>query len=534
MTRARCTAVPAVACALALALAGCGAVFTGSPGGGSGGSGEVVSGGTFTVALNDDPGSLSPLTGVSLVQRGLVPYGYESLAYVTAEGDLVPWLAESWQETPTSITYTLKDGITCADGTTFTAETAAANIAYQADPAHGTFWFGSNITEGMTATADGATLTITSPTPNPFLLAGTGAVEMVCQAGLDDPESLSDTTNGTALYRLTSSTPGSSYTYSKRDGYTWGPGGLTSDTPGLPAEIVGRVVTDEATATNLLLSGELNAASIAGADRQRIEAAGLDSVGVLNPIGEMLFNERPDRPTADERVRRALTLALDRAAVGELVTDGDHLDSVSLVNKTPLTCVDGGPLWTLPATDVQAAGALLDEAGWTPGPDGKRARDGVPLTIRFLYDGGTPSHGAAAEEVQQEWNALGITTELVAEDPAGWSTDLYQSYDWDTGFIQITPSSPVVLSLFFLGATSENGGYNFMSVENPEYEALAQQAFTAPSADEACALWQRAERELIERVDVFPLAETRTPTYMRGATFEMPGSIAPTSIRMLG
>jgi peptide/nickel transport system substrate-binding protein len=463
-----------------------------------------------------------------------VPYGYESLAHITPDGEIVPWLAESWQETPTSITYTLKPGITCADGTPFTAGTAAANIAYQADAAHGTFWFGSNITEGMTATADGATLTITSPTPNPFLLASTGAVEMVCQAGLDDPDSLADTTNGTALYRLTSSTPGSSYTYTKRAGYTWGPEGVTSETPGLPDEIVGRVVTDEATAANLLLSGELNAASIAGADRQRLEAAGLGSVGVLNPIGEMLFNERSDRPTSDQRVRRALTLALDRAAVGELVTDGEHLESVSLVNKTPLTCVAGGPQWKLPATDVQAAGALLDEAGWTRGPDGTRARDGVPLTIRFLYDGGTPSHGAAAEEVQQEWNALGITTELVAEDPAGWSTDLYQSYNWDTGFIQITPGSPVVLSLFFLGATSENGGYNFMSVENPEYEALAQQAFTAASAEDACTLWQQAERELIERVDVFPLAETESPTYMSGATFEMPGSIAPTSIRMLG
>ena len=80
--------------AATLALAGCGSVFTGDSGGGSGG--EVVSGGTFTVALNDDPGNLSPLTGVSLVQRGLVPYGYESLARMTEDGEIVPWLAERW------------------------------------------------------------------------------------------------------------------------------------------------------------------------------------------------------------------------------------------------------------------------------------------------------------------------------------------------------------------------------------------------------------------------------------------------------
>ncbi|ANY09302.1 ABC transporter substrate-binding protein [Pseudonocardia sp. HH130630-07] len=530
MTRQlRRTAAAAVVSVAALVLAACGS--SGDPGGDPG---QIVSGGTFTVALNDDPGSLSPFTGVSLVQRGLVRYGYESLAYITPEGEIVPWLAASWEQSPTSVTYTLKPGITCADGSPFTARTAAANIAYQADPANGTFGHGSSVAAGTTATAQGDTLTVTSATTNPFLLAGTGAVEMVCQAGLDDPGSLTDRTNGTALYALSSATPGASYTYTRRDGYTWGPGDVTSETAGLPDEIVGRVVTDEGTATNLLLSGELNAASIAGTDRRRIEAAGLDSVGVLNPIGEMLFNERPGRPTSDERVRRALTLALDRAAVGELVTDGEYVEPVSLVNKTPLSCVAGGPRWQLPATDLAAAGALLDEAGWIPGPDGRRARDGEPLTIRFLYDGGTPSHGAAAEELQQEWNAVGVTTELVAEDPAGWSTDLYQSYDWDTGFIQLTPGSPVVLSLFFLGETSENGGYNFMAVDNPEYEALARQAATAPSAEQACGLWQQAEAELVDRVDVFPLAETRSPTYMRGATFEMPGSITPTSIRMRG
>ncbi|RMI13664.1 ABC transporter substrate-binding protein [Cellulomonas triticagri] len=518
------TALAAVA---ALTLTACGSGGAGQDGAATGGT--PVSGGTFTLAVNDDPGSLSPLTGVSLVQRGLVPFGYESLVYTTEDGETIPWLAESWEESPTSITYTLKEGITCADGTEFTAETAAANIAYHADPEHGTFWFGSNVTADMTATADGRTLTIATTATNPFLLQSTGAVEMVCQAGLDDPETLTDATNGTALYELADATAGADYTYAKRDGYTWGPDGVTSETAGLPDEIVARVIRDEATAANLLLSGELNAASVIGADRARVDAAGLDSVGVLNPIGQMLFNERPDRPTADERVRRALALALDREAVGELVTDGQYLESVSLVNKTPLTCVADGPLWELPETDLDAAGDLLDEAGYPAGADG--ARD---LTIRFIYDGGTPSHGAAAEEVQAEWDALGITTELVAEDSAGWAADLYQTYDWDTGFVQLAPGSPVVLSLFFLGAHSEEGGYNFMAVDNPEYDALAEQALVAPDADTACGLWLEAERELIERVDTLPVADTLSPTYLNGATVEMPGSIMPTSVRMLG
>lgn len=527
MTRTvRGVVVTTTAIATALALSACGTSTGGDP---SADPTNFVSGGTFTMAINDDPGNLSPLTGVNLVQRALVPFGYESLAYTTEEGEMVPSMAESWEVSGTSISYTLKDGITCADGTEFTAETAANNFAYQASPDNGTFWFGSNVTEDMTASADGNVLTIESATNNPFLLESTGTVEMVCQAGLDDPDTLADTTNGTALYELTTAEAGSAYTYTKRDDYTWGPQDVTSDTEGLPDEIVARVVADEATAANLLISGELNAASVIGADRERIEAAGLDSVGTLNPIGQMLFNEREDRPTSDVRVREALTLALDQEAVGELVTDGTYQPSVSLVNKTPLTCVSDGPLWELPSQDVDKAAALLDEAGYEADADGDRG-----LTIRFLYDAGTPTHGAAAEEVQAEWDELGITTELVAEDPTGWSTDLYQTYDWDTGFIQLAPSSPVVLSLFFLGETSENGGYNFMAVENEDYNTLAEQAFQAEDSDSACDLWLQAEKELIDRVDTFPLADTVSPTWLKGVTLEMPGSIAPTTIRMLG
>ncbi|GAB3275944.1 ABC transporter substrate-binding protein [Kineosporia babensis] len=522
-------AVAATSALVAVTLAACGGAEPSESG-----TGKPVSGGAFNVALNDDPGSLSPLSGVSLVQRALVPYAYESLVYTTAEGEFLPWLAESWEETPTSITYTLKEGVTCSDGSAFSAETAAANITYQADEKNGTFWHGSNITAEMSAKAEGNQLTVTSKSRNPFLLASTGAVEMVCQKGLDDPDSLKDATDGTALFALTSAKAGSEYTYTKRDDYTWGPSGVTSDTEGLPDTVVGKVVTDESTAANLLLSGGLNAAGVAGSDRDRLEAAGTAYKGTPNPIGEMLFNERSDRPTADVRVRQALTLALNREAVGDIVTNGHYEEMKSLVNQTPLLCVAGGPQWQLPPRDTAKAGALLDEAGYPAGADGVRAKDGKPLSIRFLYDAGTPSHAAAAEEVQAEWKEIGVQTELVAEDPTGWSTDLYQTYDWDTGFIQIAPGTPVVLSLFFLGATSEDGGYNFMAVENPEYNALAEKAFTAEDAESACAIWQQAETELVERADVYPLAQTTTPIFFSGATAEVAGSIQPTSIRMLG
>ena len=47
--------------------------------------------------------------------------------------------------------------------------------------------------------------------------------------------------------------------------------------------------------------------------------------------------------------------------------------------------------------DPAAAGRLLDEAGWTAGPDGRRSRNGEPARLPILY----LSHLRAARQVER-------------------------------------------------------------------------------------------------------------------------------------
>lgn len=526
--RVRAVTVAAVTALAAITLTACSAPSS-TPS-----AQNYVSGGTFVAAISSDPGSLVPMTATAPAAWTVINYAYESLAYLDADGDFVPWLAKSWEETPTKITYTLRDDITCSDGTSFTAKTAAANINYHADPAHATFYYGSQVTEDISASAEGDTLTITSKTNNPFLLANTGTILLACQAGLDNPTTLTSKTDGTGLFALSEVEPQTSYTFTKRTDYTWGPDGVTSDTEGLPDKIQIRVISDESTATNLLLSGDVNAAIVLGSDRSRLDAQGLKYVGTRNPIGEILFNEKSDRITTDQSVREALMVALNRDEVADVVTDGTDVPALSLVNQPPMLCVKDTPDWSLPKTDAEKAGTLLDEAGWVLGTDGKRYKDGKPLTIKFVYDAGTATHAAAAELVKKTWDGLGVTTTLTANDATAWSEQLWKTFDWDTGFVQIAPGTPVVLSTFFDGKTPQDSGLNFMFVNNSEYSALAAQAREASNADDACSLWQQAEVKLIERTDAFPLADAIIRTYMAGAVFDQPSNISPTSIRMLG
>ncbi|MFY1632845.1 ABC transporter substrate-binding protein [Solwaraspora sp. WMMB335] len=533
MTRTRMRAYAAGAAALltTTSLAACGG--TSSDGDGDGEAAGYVSGGSYVAAISSDPGHLIPMTGVSLAARAMVAYAYESLAAVTKDGEFKPWLAASWEETGTSVSYTLKEGITCADGTPFTAQAAADNINYHADPEHATFYYGSQVNEEVTATADGDTLTVARSRNDPLLLANTATVEMVCPSGLADPDSLQDATAGTGLFQLDSATPGSTYTYTRRTDYTWGPDGVTSTTEGLPDTVEVRVVTDETTAANLLVAKDINAAVITGASRDRLDAMELATITQRNPVGEMLFNEKADRVTADPLVRRALVLALDRAAVGDVVSNGTAIDSRSLIVTAPFVCVAGGPKWQLPDTDLAEAERLLDQAGWTAGADGRRTKDGAPLTVKFIYDAATATHAPAAELVQQTWDQLGITTELSGNNAAAWSEQLFQTFDWDTGFVQVAPGSPPVLASFFAAATPDQGGNNFMFVDNPAYEALIAQAAEA-TPEATCDLWQQAEAELVDRTDVFPLADNELTTYLSGAELTADVFHSPAEIRMLG
>lgn len=503
--------------------------------GGSAGDGEpgLVSGGVFTAAVNGEVNNTIPMTGSQPQERQVMVYAYESLIYTGEDGEPQPWLARTWEaaEDGTSLTMELTPGVTCHDGTEFDAGVAAANLNYHADPENTSVHTDSLVPAGLEARGEGLSLEVTAPTSDPFLLSKIGTVEMVCAAGLEDPESLQGVSNGTGLYALTEARP-DSFVYTTRDDYDWGPGGLTSETEGVPSGLEVRVVTDESTRANLLLSGELNSARIVGSDRARLEAAGYDYTGTVNPIGQMLFNEREERPTHDPLVREALVLGFDHDEAAEVVTGGNPVGLESLITESPYLCVpEDGPLWDPVGHDPDRAGELLDEAGWELGSDGVRERDGEKLTITFIYDAGSETHAPAAELLREYWLEIGVETELRAMDGAAWSEYLYETFDWDTGWIQISSGGPTIQHAFYGGATPDEGGLNFMATDSAEYDEIAERAFTA-APDEACGHWEEAERLLVEDFHTYPVAGTVLPTFMNGAVFEETSYIQAPSIRM--
>ncbi|WP_158539295.1 ABC transporter substrate-binding protein [Renibacterium salmoninarum] len=376
---------------------------------------ELAKDGSYSMALSSDPGTLSPLMTASSTARSVINYLYDRMVFIDpSSGEVKPWLAESWTESPSQVSYKLKTGITCSDGSALTPQTVADNFNFVADKANKSPLRGAFVPGDLVATADGSTVLLKMSKPSPFLLANTAALNIVCQSGIKNPDSLATASVGTGLFKLNQAVPNDHYSLDRRDGYSWGPDNqTTSDTLGVPKTVNFKIVSNSSTAANLVLSGELNAANVTGADEDRLGS--LQSISTNRPVGEMFFNQAEGKPTADAAVREALTSSIDLNSLAKIITAEKGGISKQLSGIAPLGC-QMETTSALPSFDADGAAKKLTAAGWALGSDGKLTKNGQPLTLNFIYENSQDTSNAAAEYAQQQWAKVGVTVTLKGGD----------------------------------------------------------------------------------------------------------------------
>jgi len=172
----------------------------------------------------------------------------------------------------------------------------------------------------------------------------------------------------------------------------------------------------------------------------------------------------------DARVRRALTMAVDKKRLVNLIHMGYARPGLSVV-------MDGTPYFfnkTLEPYpfDLEKASSLLEEAGWKDS-DGDRIRDkdGKPLNIRLLVISRWPEEMRAAEMIRDWWKKIGVTLTLQSADGGTILAELFPDYKHDMylwGFSgQPDPNYSVLIYL-----SSQLRKWNGAGYENPEYDAL--------------------------------------------------------------
>jgi peptide/nickel transport system substrate-binding protein len=503
----------------------------------------AVEGGTVTIRLPGDWGN--PIDGHTVTSAYgimLASMMYDTLLYLDpADGQLSPYLAETWEVTPTSVTVQLRDDATCSDGTPVTPTVVRDSFARFIAPETGSRWVQTTLGPGpFTLEADDAAGTFTITTEAPFAPLLTGLSDpraaIVCPSGLQPGADFTKASHGSGAFVFESAVQGDEYVATRRDDWTWGPKGTTAGDPGFPERLVFKVITSDTTAANSLTTGGLDIANISGIDVDRLvndpTVDHIQSEGGAPYV--LMLNQAPTRPTADETVRRAVIQALDPRAW--TVAAGEPEAPVS----TNIHINPGGYCYTdlssiLPTPSVDAARQILLDAGYTADGEGKLAKDGQPLALRVL---GTGFTGSGVEYIADTLEQVGVTVDLVNTDYNTFAQNFGKTdYDVVIGlFGGLTKSAPTSTPLFMVGTFASEGGNNRINLDDPELQRLVEAAYGAPTEEEACAAWEAFNRYAIENAITIPWASSVTHWFSRAGEFSyrpVSSYLQPTTIRRL-
>ena len=195
-------------------------------------------------------------------------------------------------------------------------------------------------------------------------------------------------------------------------------------------------------------------------------------------------------PLNDPRVRRALTLSVNRQQIVEHVTKGGQIPAGHL---TPPNIAGFTATANVPYDPAQAR-QLLAEAGF---PGGK----GFPK-VELLYNT-NESHRQIAEAIQQMWRReLGIEISLFNQEAKVYvetmRTMSYQiaRYAWVGDYLD--PST-------FLDTMTTGNGNNQTGWSNAEYDRLIAAAETAGNETERYAYFQRCEEIIAAENPILPI-----------------------------
>ena len=130
---------------------------------------------------------------------------------------------------------------------------------------------------------------------------------------------------------------------------------------------------------------------------------------------------RPDNPlVADVRVRQALLAATNRPEIVSTLFSKNYPVATSIIASTAIGYVDQSDKLGF---DLEKAKALLDEAGFKPGADGIREKDGQKLVLTAYESLPQPQNKATLQLIAQQWAKVGVTLNVLAGDAGSRTVD---------------------------------------------------------------------------------------------------------------
>lgn len=449
-----------------------------------------------------------------------------SVADYTADGKLVPNCAESWTISDDGLTYTFKirDGLTWTDGTPLTAADYVAGLRRVMDPATASeqaalfdmvknareVSYGQMPVEALAVSApDDHTLVIQLHRPSPTFIRIYGAPRgaplprhVFEKFGDDWVKPGNMVSNGP--FMLKDFRPHEFVHVVKNPGF-W-------DADNVKLQDVYYYPTDDYNAAvKRFRAGELDLNNQLPTQQvsllQEIMPDTVHIVPGLTVTYIIVNNERA--PFNDQRVRRALSMAIDRPVITDKIM---RMGEVPAFRFTPYVVDDySGPEmdfkdWSMEERQTEAR-RLLAEAGFDEDNPLK-----FEYRIRATADG--KRHATA---IRSMWKEIGVEAEILGTEVKVHYADLREAnFDVaDAGWQSLNNPED-----FLYLARTEAADQNYGNYSNPEFDGMMNEALAIPQIPERYALMAKAEQVMIDDVGIIPLYfgtnRNLVATYVKG------------------
>lgn len=210
---------------------------------------------------------------------------------------------------------------------------------------------------------------------------------------------------------------------------------------------------------------------------------------------------------SDVRVRQAIRYAIDRQTLVTKIAHGYGILQESLVSPVVPIAPKNIPLVPF---DPAKAQQLLDQAGWKPGPDGIRVKDGQRLTLALPYYTGSAAADSTVELIRSQLKAVGIEIQTRKYDPARFF-DIYANNgvvnkgDWDlTTFLWQSDPNGDYSNLLECNQIPPNGQDDVRFCDK-QVDAWFEEFKGTYSVSEHAALLQKIMERVAEQVPMFTL-----------------------------
>ena len=468
-------------------------------------------GGNLRIALAAKPTSLDPNVWTGTSDAFIMRQIFDPLIWQPEPGKLVPGLAESWEVSPDGKVYTfkLRKDVKFHDGTPLTAESLKFTYDRMIDPATKSLQTPQLGLYERTEVVDQHTARVTLKEPfAPFLSNMTdlalvpASAEAVSKLGND----YNQKPVGTGPFRFKEWVDANTFVLERNPDYNWAPPFMGRQGPALIETITYRAVPDQSGRTVALETNEVDLITIPDyAEIGRLKqdqkytvweppAAGLPLIlpfNLENPI------------TGDLKVRQAILHAVDRSRINELVFYNTYRTGTGALAKGTLAYSDATE--SMYPYDLAKAKALLDEAGWKPGPDGIRVKDGQPLRLRHVtiasYNNVKPG-----ELVQAMVREIGIDGQLegMPYDAAvkRWTEGSYELAQFN--YTGTDPHIPFFLT-FHSSQITGGGQFNRNKLKDPEIDRLIEEGMRGTDQAKRPEVYRQLQKLVMDQALFIPI-----------------------------